>query len=121
MGDLVVLLSIDKGTFAETANGDNRLSFAEQRKQTSVFRLQQTNGSYCFPVAPFPVNIYIYIETTGYISPLSFVGFFTKKQRFCPFPKGLNGQNGLAHLTFDNGRFDLMTEKPCQAKGPLFL
>jgi hypothetical protein len=35
------------GTFAETANVDYRLSFADQGKQTFVlrFRLQQTNGS----------------------------------------------------------------------------
>jgi hypothetical protein len=29
------------GTFAETANVDYRLSFADQGKQTSVVRLQQ--------------------------------------------------------------------------------
>jgi hypothetical protein len=37
------------GTFADTANVDHRLSFAEQGKQTSVFRLQKTNGSLPFP------------------------------------------------------------------------
>jgi hypothetical protein len=41
------------GTFAETAIVDYRLSFADQRKQTSVFffRLQQTNGSLQFPLS----------------------------------------------------------------------
>jgi hypothetical protein len=37
------------GMFAETANVDYRLSFADQGKQTFVFCLQQTNGSFCFP------------------------------------------------------------------------
>jgi hypothetical protein len=39
------------GTFAETATVDYRLSFADKRKQTSVFpfRLQQTNRSLPFP------------------------------------------------------------------------
>ncbi len=36
------------GTFAEKAIVDYRLSFADQGKQTLVFRLQQTNGSYPF-------------------------------------------------------------------------
>jgi hypothetical protein len=42
------------GTFAETAINDYRSSFANQGKQTSIFRirLQQTNGSLPFP---FPV------------------------------------------------------------------
>jgi hypothetical protein len=41
------------GTFAETAILDNRLSFADQGKQTPVFRfrLQQTKGSLTFPFA----------------------------------------------------------------------
>jgi hypothetical protein len=34
--------------FAETANVDNRLSFADQGKQTSAFHLQKTNGSLPF-------------------------------------------------------------------------
>jgi hypothetical protein len=39
------------GTFATTAIVDYRLSFANQQKRTSVFRvrLQQTNGSLPFP------------------------------------------------------------------------
>jgi hypothetical protein len=37
------------GTLAETTNGDYRLSFADQGKQTSVFRLQKTKGSLPFP------------------------------------------------------------------------
>jgi hypothetical protein len=39
------------GTFAETANINYRLSFADQRKQISIFRfcLQKTNGSLPFP------------------------------------------------------------------------
>jgi hypothetical protein len=38
------------GTFAETTIVSYRLSFADQGKQTSVFRfrLQQTNGSLLF-------------------------------------------------------------------------
>jgi hypothetical protein len=56
------------GTFAETANVDYRLSFADQGKQTAifhfrlrkqrkfsifVFRLQQTNRSCRFPLVQF--------------------------------------------------------------------
>jgi hypothetical protein len=43
------------GTSAETAIVHSHLSFADQRKQTSVFRfhLQQTNGS-----LPFPFSVY---------------------------------------------------------------
>jgi hypothetical protein len=37
------------GTFADTANFNYHLSFAGQGKQTSVFHLQQTNGSFPFP------------------------------------------------------------------------
>jgi hypothetical protein len=39
------------GTYPETANVDYRLSFADQDKQSSVFRLrlQQINGSLPFP------------------------------------------------------------------------
>jgi hypothetical protein len=40
------------GTFAETANVNHRLSFADERKQeTSVFHfcLKQTKGSLLFP------------------------------------------------------------------------
>jgi hypothetical protein len=37
------------GTFDETAIVDYRLLFADQGKQTSIFRLQETNGSCCFP------------------------------------------------------------------------
>jgi hypothetical protein len=63
------------GTFAETTVVSYRLSFADQGKQTSVFRfrLQQTNGSLLFlfsgyidmyriyaAVCIFDVYIYIY-------------------------------------------------------------
>jgi hypothetical protein len=50
------------GTFAETANVDNRLWFADQGKQTTVFyfRLQQTHESLSFPFSvrslPFSVS-----------------------------------------------------------------
>jgi hypothetical protein len=37
------------GTFAETAIVDYRYFFANQRKQTSVFRMQQTNRSFSVP------------------------------------------------------------------------
>jgi hypothetical protein len=45
---------MDTGTFAETAIVNCRLPFANQEKQTSVFRfcLQQTNRSLLFP---FPI------------------------------------------------------------------
>jgi hypothetical protein len=64
-------------TFAETAIIDYRLLFADQGKQTSVFRLkkkktevcrfrlQQTKGSCHFPLILF--SKYIYIETAAYI------------------------------------------------------
>jgi hypothetical protein len=43
------------GTFVETAIVDYHLSFADQGKQTSVFRFrwQQTNGSLPFPFSVF--------------------------------------------------------------------
>jgi hypothetical protein len=46
------------GTFAETANFDYRLTFADQGKQTSVFRCR-------FRLVL--LSVYIYIETTAYI------------------------------------------------------
>jgi hypothetical protein len=51
------------GTFAETAIVDYSLSFADQRKQTSVFnfRLQQTEGNLRFPYVPF--SVYRILET----------------------------------------------------------
>jgi hypothetical protein len=66
------------GTFAETAIVDYRLSFANQGKQTSVFRflfvenkrkfavavfhLQQTNESCQFPLVQFSVYTWKYIS-----------------------------------------------------------
>jgi hypothetical protein len=63
------------GTFAETANINYGLLFADQGKQTSVFRLQktnenlpfpfclqQTNGTCSFPPVSFSVNKYILIK-----------------------------------------------------------
>jgi hypothetical protein len=58
------------GTFAESANVDYRLSFAEQGKQTFAYRfsLQQTNGSLPFsfaankrelPFSVYPISVYI--------------------------------------------------------------
>jgi hypothetical protein len=41
------------GTFAEILSVDNRLSFADQGKQTSVFDLQKITGS-----LPFPFTVY---------------------------------------------------------------
>jgi hypothetical protein len=41
------------GTLAEIAIVDYRLSFADQRKLASVFRLQKTNGICRFPLVPF--------------------------------------------------------------------
>jgi hypothetical protein len=56
------------GTFAETANVDYRLLFADQGKQTSAFPLQKTNKSLPLiflvcktEVAVFRMYIYIYI------------------------------------------------------------
>jgi hypothetical protein len=37
------------GTFAETAIVDYRLLFADHGKETSVFRIRQTKGSWPFP------------------------------------------------------------------------
>jgi hypothetical protein len=48
------MLKPQRGTFTETANDDYRLSLADKGKQTSVFRLQKTNGSCRF------LLIYIY-------------------------------------------------------------
>jgi hypothetical protein len=48
------------GIFAETANVDYCLSFADQGKQTSIFLLEKTNGSLPFSISSsFP---YKYIE-----------------------------------------------------------
>jgi hypothetical protein len=47
------------GTFAKTANVDHYLSFADQGKQTSFFRLQKTNGICRFRF-PF-IYMYLYI------------------------------------------------------------
>jgi hypothetical protein len=50
------------GTFAETANVVYRLSFADQGKQTYVFRfsLQQTYESYIQYIRKMELYIYIY-------------------------------------------------------------
>jgi hypothetical protein len=50
------------GTFAETADVDYRLSFVDQRKQTSVCR-KQTETYLRFPYT-VPIQ---YIETVAYI------------------------------------------------------
>jgi hypothetical protein len=68
---LKAVQGVKMGTFAATANLNYRLLFAGQGKQTSifvcrkqmevchfVFRLQQTNGSCCFPLVPF-FHVYI--------------------------------------------------------------
>jgi hypothetical protein len=63
------------GTFAETGNVDYHLSFADQGKETSVFQfrlqqtsknfpfsvfcLQQTYGTCCFPLVPFSLYIFV--------------------------------------------------------------
>jgi hypothetical protein len=58
------------GRFAETSDVDYGLLFADQGKQTSVFRLQKRNGSLPFlftvcnkqmKVAVFYIYIYLYI------------------------------------------------------------
>ncbi len=92
------------GTFAKTANVDYRLSFADQERQTFVFRLQQINGSCRFPLVPF--SIYIYrngsISIEIYISIYSFVYIYiyvymllfqTKNGKKYAFANGLNGLN----------------------------
>jgi hypothetical protein len=79
------------GTFAETAIFDYRLSFADQRKQTSrfpfpfaankrkfpiyVFRLQQINGSCRFPLICFAVCSRVSTEVNFWNSVE--VGFFS--------------------------------------------
>jgi hypothetical protein len=77
------------GTFAETAIVDYRLSFADQGKQTSVFRfaasnkrkyavsvfrLQETNGS-----VPFSICLYLYIRKTELYNYIP-IYLLTKKQ-----------------------------------------
>jgi hypothetical protein len=50
------------GTFAETANINNRLSFADQGKQTSVFRFPFATNRQKLPFSVstvFPEYIYI--------------------------------------------------------------
>jgi hypothetical protein len=52
-------------TFAETATVDYRLSFADQGKQTSVFRIQQTKENCCLPLVPFFLScvcVFIFIS-----------------------------------------------------------
>jgi hypothetical protein len=51
------------GMFDETAIIDYRLSLAGQGKQTSVFRLQQTNGSLLFllSICRKQTEVFIYI------------------------------------------------------------
>jgi hypothetical protein len=79
------------GTFAETAYINYSLSFAYQRKQTSVFRfcLQQTNGSLPLSFAannlklPFSFSsVFVYILVfygLGRIKPGVFDGLKLKK------------------------------------------
>jgi hypothetical protein len=57
------------GAFAETANVDYCLSFADQRQQTSVFRFQKTNGSlpFLFSVCSQLTEVAIFRETAAYI------------------------------------------------------
>jgi hypothetical protein len=54
-------MTID-GTFTGTASVDYRLSFADQGKQVSVFRLQRTNG------VAILISIYIHIYINIYLS-----------------------------------------------------
>ncbi len=55
------------GMFAETANVDYRLSFADQGKYLSVLCSQKINGSLPFPFSVRTVCAHIYIETAAYI------------------------------------------------------
>ncbi len=62
----VTIIILQMGTFAETANVDYRLSFADQEKQTSVFRfpfsiLQQSKGSCRFPYIYKNTYIHVFI------------------------------------------------------------
>jgi hypothetical protein len=54
------------GTFAETANVDYRLSFADQGKETHSFPFAENKQKFCcfrFPLVPF--SVYIYTETAA--------------------------------------------------------
>jgi hypothetical protein len=55
-------------TFADTANVDYRISFADQENKLpfSVIGLQKTNGSLPFPFSLSSVFVYVYIETAAY-------------------------------------------------------
>jgi hypothetical protein len=129
------------GTFAETEIIDYRLSFANHGKQISVsvcckqtevcrsvLRLQQTNGSCCFPLVPIFVYIYmmkqqhIHIYThaflnrkrkkeaqTIFLNPFTVCSPCKGKFVICPFvvketnrsnpcANGLYRLNGFAHL-----------------------
>jgi hypothetical protein len=55
------------GTFADTANVNNHLSFANQGKQTSVFRVKQQH-IYNYVYIYIHINIYIYVYIYIYIS-----------------------------------------------------
>ncbi len=48
------------GTFDDTANVDYRLSFADQGKQTSVFRFRIAQTKESFPFSVSSVFLYIY-------------------------------------------------------------
>jgi hypothetical protein len=79
------------GTFAEIANVDYYLLFADQGTQTSVFcfRFQQTNRS-----LPFPFSVCSSCKRKFIVCP------FVDKDRKGSylFTNELNGLNGLVHL-----------------------
>jgi hypothetical protein len=70
------------GTLAETANVDYRLSFADQGKQTSVFRfrLQQTNGSFPFPFSVCNKQIEVAVQRTIWCGLVLYNGFTLRKR-----------------------------------------
>ncbi len=88
------------GTFAETANVDYCLSFADQGKQTSVFYLQKTNRSLPFAAnkwkfpfslsSVFQIYIYIYIYINIYISIYLYIYMYIATDIFLYIPAAIS-------------------------------
>ncbi len=76
-------------TFADTANIDHRLSFADQGKQNSVCRKQTGVRRFGSP-GDFPYSVYRLLIVQKEVCRLSV--FSAETNRSCPFA------NGLAHL-----------------------
>jgi hypothetical protein len=72
------------GMFAKRANVDYRLFFANQGKQTSVFRLQKTNGSLPYPFSAGFV-FRIYEAQAIFFNPFTVCSSCKRKFVVCPF------------------------------------